>query len=213
MLLAHLLHGGSGLLLRHLLFLCLCMFTLICCYATCSSYAWQADVPSTLLALLMHEHTDLLLRHLSFLKDLCDGVPIIFQLRLAAAGGKLPQNCWRTCWIRLVRANFESSQLVVWWVQTWRHKTWSWNMKTTKHQFCVRERATPWSSIMSLKPQGSLQGREPCTEHIMPFAWCSWSSSCYGGELTQLRDCVYVLIAWQCAESCNIPRKNLTEIK
>ena len=66
MLLAHLLHGGSGLLLRHLLFLCLCMFTLICCYATCSSYAWQADVPSTLLALLMHEHTDLLLRHLSF---------------------------------------------------------------------------------------------------------------------------------------------------
>ena len=64
MLLAHLLHGGSGLLLRHLLFLC--MFTLSCCYATCSSYAWQADVPSTLLALLMHEHTDLLLRHLSF---------------------------------------------------------------------------------------------------------------------------------------------------
>ena len=166
------------------------------------------------------------------------------------------QNCWRTCWIRLVRANFESSQLVVWWVQSWRHKTWSWNMKTTKHQFCVSERATLilnfvfettgsfagsgamhvvhtnapilfrwWACVVGIR--GGNLFRQPfptcpisnscidpaktnIAEHIMPCAWCSWSSSCYVGEWTQLRDCVYVLIAWQCAESCNIARKNLT---
>ena len=87
MLLAHLLHGGSGLLLRHLLFFC--MFTLMCRYATCSSYAWQADVPSTLLALLMHEHTALLLRHLSFLKRplrrCTDNISIAF-----GCGGQTP---------------------------------------------------------------------------------------------------------------------------
>ena len=132
-----------------------CTGAVACCCATCFSYACSHWVAATLLARLTHGRQTCLLRYLLFLcmstltcccatclfKKTFATVPIIFQLRLAA-GGKLPQNCWRTCWIRLVRANFESSQLVVWWVQTWRHKAWSWNMKTTKHQFCVRERAT-----------------------------------------------------------------------
>ena len=67
-----------------------CMCTLICCYASCSSFAWQGDLPSTLLALLVHGHTDLLLRHLSFLKELCENVPIIVPLS-SAVGRNLPE--------------------------------------------------------------------------------------------------------------------------
>ena len=66
-----------------------CMCALICCYASCSSFAWQGDLPSTLLALLVHGHTDLLLRHLSFLKELCENVPIIVPLS-SAVGRNLP---------------------------------------------------------------------------------------------------------------------------
>ena len=57
---------------------------------------------------------------------------------------------------------------------------------------------------------GRAAGRPPATRpaktNIMSCAWCSWSSSCYGGGLTQLGDVKMSSLHGSAQKSCTIDR-------